>query len=144
MRKLSLLATTTVLVLSGAGAAYAASFKGSALVQSGNSNCGKYELGGGPIVGSAKFVRTENKLKVAYKVKPLAPSETYELQVWDANPCGLITGAGTFHTSAKGVGKITAEVAVPEEDSEFFVDAIASASVTPFISDSFIVTLPKP
>jgi hypothetical protein len=144
MRKLSFVAMTAALVLGATGTAHAASFKGSALVQSGNANCGKYELLGGPVTGSAKFVRTENKLKVTYKAKQLAPEETYELLFYDANPCGVITGAGTFVSSKKGTGKITAEVTVPEENSEFFVDAAALGSGLPFSNDSFVVTLPKP
>jgi hypothetical protein len=59
MRKVSLLITTTALVVAGmSGSASALSLSASSLVQEENGFCGKFVVGGGPIIGSAKFTRT--------------------------------------------------------------------------------------
>jgi hypothetical protein len=60
------------------GTASAESLSASSLVQENNSNCGKL-VEGQPIIGSAKFKRTFNKLKVTYSAKHLAKSTTYFL-----------------------------------------------------------------
>ncbi len=54
-----------------------------------------------PIIGSAKFSRIENKLKVTYKAKGLAAATTYEFVFYNASPCELLARAATFTTNAK-------------------------------------------
>ncbi len=142
MRKVLVLTATTALMAGMAGTAYATSYKATELVQKENGNCGRFEEGK-PIIGSAKFTRTENKLKVTYKAKGLAPLTTYEFEFYNASPCELIATSGSLTTNAKGAGSVTAEIAVPEKDAEFFVDVL-NFGASPFGADSFIATLPKP
>jgi hypothetical protein len=141
MRKVLLLIATTALVGGMAGTASAESFTASSLVQYENGNCGKY-VAGRPISGKATFTRTANKLKVTYTAKKLAKSTTYGLQFW-TTPCSFLGEAAKFVTTATGVGKVTAELEVPEADVEFFVDG-ASFGGPPYSNDSFTAVLPKP
>jgi hypothetical protein len=145
MRKTLLLTATTALVAcaGGTASASAASFSASSLVQFENGNCGKY-VSGKPINGSAHFIRTANKLKVTYSAKKLAKLTTYHLQFFNANPCEFLGSPATFLTTSTGVGKVTAEMEIPEGDVEFFVDGSDEGAAAPFTNDSFTVVLPKP
>ena len=83
MRKVLLFIATTALVAGMTGIASAESLTATSLVQENNANCGKY-LGGQAIIGSSKFTRTFNKVKVTYSAKHLAKSTTYQLSIWNA------------------------------------------------------------
>ena len=143
MRKVLLFIATTALLAGMAGSASALSFSASSLVQENNANCGNFEEGL-PIIGSAKFVRTFNKLKVTYSAKNLAKSTKYQLSIWNATAgaCEDLGAPANFVTTSTGAGKVTGEIEVPEKDYQFFATAEGGAS--PFTNDSFIVTLPRP
>jgi hypothetical protein len=134
---------TTALVAGLAGSASATSFSVSSLVQESNANCGKFEEGLA-IIGSSKFIRTFNKVKVTYSAKHLAKSTSYEVSLWNATggKCEFLGNTASFVTTSAGAGKATGEIEVPEKDNEFF--ATAEGGAKPFTNDSFIVTLPRP
>ena len=144
MRKVLLAVATTAIVAGMAGSASALSFTATSLVQENNGSCGLLEQGN-QIIGSTKFTRTFNKLKVTYKAKDLAKSTLYELNFFNATAgnCQFLGTATVFKTSSTGVAKVTGEMEVPESDNEFFVDGENDFSA-PFTNDSFIVTLPRP
>jgi hypothetical protein len=142
MRKVLLFIATTTLVVGMAGTASALSFSATSLVQENNNLCGEFEEGF-PIIGSAKFTRTFNKLKVTYSAKHLGKSMRYFFEFFNntAGICEFLGESVSFVTTATGVGKVTAEMEVPEEDVEFFVHA--DDELDP-INGSFTVVLPRP
>ncbi len=98
------------------GTASAESLSASSLVQENNSNCGKL-VEGQPIIGSAKFKRTFNKLKVTYSAKHLAKSTTYFLGFYNntGGACEFLGDSVSFVTNAAGTGKGTGEIEVAEK-----------------------------
>ncbi len=144
MRKVLLLAMTTALVAAMGGTASAVSLSATSLVQENNGNCGRFESGQ-QIIGSAKFTRTFNKLKVVYKAKHLAKSTRYNLEFFNATEgvCQFLGTPASAITSTSGAVTITGEMEVPEGDFEFFADG-TSTSGGPFSNDSFTVVLPRP
>jgi hypothetical protein len=141
MRKVLLLVSTTALVAGIAGTAYAESFTAQSLVQQDNASCGHF-VEGFPIIGSAKFTRTFNTLKITYTAKHLATLTGYGFEVYNATAgvCEFLAEPAEFVTTATGVGKVTASIEVPEKDYEFFATAFGAGA----FNDSFIVTLPRP
>ena len=144
MRKVLLFIATAALVAAMGGTASAASVSATSLVQENNGNCGKF-VEGQPIIGTAKFTRTINKLKVSYKAKHLAKLMTYELEFYNATggECQFLGISGSAVTTKSGSVTINGEMEVPEKDVEFFVDGFNDFAA-PFTNDSFITTIPRP
>jgi hypothetical protein len=144
MRKVVLFLTTCALAGGMASTASAESFTAQSLVQSENGNCGHYVVGGGAIIGTAKFVRTVNKLTVTYKAKHLAKSSTYELYFYNATggACEFLGAPAKAVTTSTGALSVTGQMEVPAGDYEFFVDAVNTEGKAPFGADSMISVLP--
>ena len=127
----------------GALAAHPAHAKGSkatANIQWENGFCGENETEL-PVIGTVKFVRKGNTVKLKVSVKKGRPNTAYKVQL-AGNECIEIGEVVAFTTNAKGVGKAAGQIAVPAEDTEFFADvdtegfhsAFENEGDTPYVS----------
>jgi hypothetical protein len=127
----------------------ASSYKATAQVQLEQANCGNSN--GNPFIGSAKFTRASAKSTVTttYKVKGALPETVFNVELWNTTggsceflgyPANKATKAISFTTNEKGEGSFTGVLAVPRNDTEFFVTGEGQNNFQ--INDSLIVSLP--
>lgn len=94
--------------------------KATANIQGGNGYCGE-NLEELPVLGTVKFQRKGNVLKVAARLKTGVANTTYGIDI--AGPgCEYLGRLGEFTTNKKGAGHGKGEITVPEGDTEFFAD----------------------
>jgi hypothetical protein len=139
LRKLTLLGAGALAVMAlAAGVASAKAVKATANIQGGNFACGA-NIESDPVLGTVKFVRKENVVKLVVKLAKGEPETVYKVQLADGF-CGELGQVAEFTTNKKGVGHAKGTIAVPPEETEFFADvdpfgfAIEPGNDTPHVT----------
>lgn len=106
-------------------------------IQENNAACGA-DLPALRVIGFVNYHRTGNTVTINWHFKDAMPNFTYQIQLW-RDACTFHAILGTITTNKKGVGNLTASVAVPPTSTRFF--ATAFKPVPGFFDDTPAVIL---
>lgn len=93
-----------------------------ATVEYGNGNCGDTVLGA-PEIGSARFVRSGDRMSVRYVMGAGDAATTYEVWLFDGDTCAPLRRLGTFTSDAAGTGAFSSKQVGVAGSSRFYAVA---------------------
>jgi len=148
-RTLTRLVTTVLMTLVVAGAALVAqvapagalTVTAEAHVEYGNADCGDTVLGA-PVIGSARFVRSGDRMAVRYVMTAGDAATDYEVWLFDADTCGPLRRLGSFTSDAAGGGSVTSKQVGVAGSSRFYAVARDVSTFPGLLHGSLAVELP--
>lgn len=146
-RFLSRLATAALLALAGsalvlpASPAHAATTTAQAPVEYGNGDCGDPILGA-PVIGSARFLRVDDRLSVRYVMTTGDATTDYDVFLFDGDTCAPLARLGSFSTDAAGAGHLTGKSVKVAGSTRFYAVARDTSNFVGIPHGSLAVDLP--
>lgn len=139
----TLLAVTlgAVALVAQSGVAAAAVTTAEAQVEYGNANCGDTIMGA-PVIGSARFVRSDNQLVLRYTMTAGDANTDYDVVVHDGDTCAPIGPAGSFTSNGAGRGRTQSKVLEVKGHDRFYAVATDTSNFVGITHGSLAVDLP--
>ena len=112
-----------------------------ATVEYGNGNCGDTVLGA-PEIGSARFVRSGDRMAVRYVMGAGDATTTYEVWLFDGDTCAPLRRLGTFTSDGAGAGSFSSKQVGVAGSSRFYAVARDVSTFPGVLHGSLAVDLP--